>query len=215
VSLVLHNYFRSSSSIRVRAALKLKGLDYAYVAHHLRKGEQRAPDYLGLNQQGLVPTLVVDGGAAIRQSLAIIEYLDEVYPAVPLLPAAPLDRAYVRSIALAIACEIHPLNNLKVLSYIRDTFGADETAAQAWFAHWVTTTFEPLERIVRTDPRRGRFCCGDAPGVADICILAQFANNSRFNLDMTPYPTLSAIYQSCLDVPAMAASLPANQPDAE
>jgi maleylpyruvate isomerase len=215
MTLVLHNYFRSSSSIRVRAALKLKGIDYSYVPHHLRKDEQTQPDYLRLNPQGVVPTLVLEDGAIIRQSLAIIEYLEEIHPTPPLLPRDPLDRAHIRSIALAIACEIHPINNLRVLARLRGEFGADDAAVNDWFRHWVGVTFGPLETILASDPRRGKFCYGDTPGLADICIMAQCVNNQRFGVDMGPYPTLTAIFQSCLAVPAMAAALPAAQPDAE
>jgi len=215
MSLVLHNYFRSSSSTRVRAALNLKGLAFDYIPHHLRKGEQTAPDYLKLNPQGLVPALQLEGGDVLVQSLAIMEYLDEVHPTPALLPRDPVDRAYVRALALAIACEIHPINNLRVLGDIRQRFGADDEAVNSWFRHWVDVTFRPLEQTLATDGRRGLFCFGDEPGLADICILAQVINNKRFAVDMAPYPTLSAIYQNCLAVPALAAALPDKQPDAE
>jgi maleylpyruvate isomerase len=215
MSLVLHNYFRSSSSTRVRAALNLKGLAFDYIPHHLRKGEQTAPDYLKLNPQGLVPALQLESGDVLVQSLAIMEYLDEVHPTPALLPRDPVDRAYVRALALAIACEIHPINNLRVLGDIRQRFGADDEAVNSWFRHWVDVTFRPLEQTLATDGRRGLFCFGDEPGLADICILAQVINNKRFAVDMAPYPTLSAIYQNCLAVPAFAAALPDKQPDAE
>ena len=215
MSLVLHNYFRSSSSTRVRAALNLKGLAFDYIPHHLRKGEQTAPDYLKLNPQGLVPALQLESGDVLVQSLAIMEYLDEVHPTPALLPRDPVDRAYVRALALAIACEIHPINNLRVLGDIRQRFGADDEAVNSWFRHWVDVTFRPLEQTLANDGRRGLFCFGDEPGLADICILAQVINNKRFAVDMAPYPTLSAIYQNCLAVPALAAALPDKQPDAE
>lgn len=213
--LVLHNYFRSSTSIRLRAALNLKGLDYRYVAHHLRKGEQRSPDYLALNPQGLVPALVLEDGEVLTQSLAIIEYLDETYPQPPLLPEDAADRARVRSLAYAVACEIHPVNNLKVLAYLKSVFGADEAATTAWFRHWVAETFAALEAMLAGDRRTGRFCHGDAPGLADLCLYAQAINNRRFGVDMSPYPVISRIFDACAELPAFAAAAPDRQPDAE
>lgn len=213
--LVLHNYFRSSTSIRLRAALNLKGLPYTYVAHHLRKGEHRDPAFLALNPQGLVPALVLEDGQALTQSLAIIEYLDEVHPQPPLLPADPVDRARVRALAYAIACEIHPVNNLRVLGYIKTAFGADEEATTAWFRHWVAETFAPLETMLAGDARTGRFCHGDTPGLADLCLHAQVMNNRRFGVDMAPYPTIARIFDACAALPAFADAAPDRQPDAE
>lgn len=213
--LVLHNYFRSSTSVRLRAALNLKGLAYDYVAHHLRKGEHRAPDFLAVNPQGLVPALVTEDGSTLIQSLAIIEYLDETHPEPPLLPADPLDRARVRALAYAIACEIHPVNNLRILAYLKSTFGADEAATHAWFRHWVAETFAPLEAMLAGDARTGRFCHGDAPGLADLCLYAQVINNRRFGVDMAPYPTIGRIFEACQALPAFADAAPDRQPDAE
>ncbi len=213
--LVLHNYFRSSTSVRLRAALNLKGLAYDYVAHHLRKGEHRAPGFLAVNPQGLVPALVLEDGSTLVQSLAIIEYLDETYPEQPLLPRDPLDRARVRALAYAIACEIHPVNNLRILAYLKSTFGADEAATHAWFRHWVAETFAPLEAMLAGDARTGRFCHGDTPGLADLCLYAQVINNRRFGVDMAPYPTIGRIFEACQAVPALADAAPDRQPDAE
>ena len=213
--LVLHNYFRSSTSIRLRAALNLKGLSYDYAAHHLRKGEQRDAAYLAINPQGLVPSLVLEDGTVLTQSLAIIEYLDETHPNPPLLPKSALDRARVRALAQAIALDIHPVNNLRVLAYLRSAFGAGEEAISAWFRHWVAETFAPLEAMLVVDARTGRFCHGDAPGLADLCIYAQVMNNGRFGVDMSSYPTLSRIFEACAMLPAFAAAAPDKQPDAE
>lgn len=213
--LVLHNYFRSSTSIRVRIALNLKGLTYAYVAHHLRKGENRSADYLALNPQGLVPALVLDGGKVLTQSLAIIEYLDETHPNPPLLPKTAADRARVRALAYAIACEIHPVNNLRVLDYLKSAFGADDEASGSWFRHWVDETFVPLEKMLAGDSRTGRFCHGDTPGLADVCLYAQVLNNRRFKVGMSPYPTIGRIFDACAALPQFARAAPESQPDAE
>jgi maleylpyruvate isomerase len=214
-SLILHNYFRSSTSVRVRIALNLKGLDYAYVAHHLRKGEQRMTDYLRLNPQGLVPALELGDGTVLTQSLAIIEYLEEIRPEPPLLPPDATGRAQARALALTVACDIHPINNLKVLNYLRNHFGADDEAVARWFRHWVAETFAPLETMIEASARRGVFAMGDAPGLADICLYAQVLNNARFGVDMTPYPTIRRIFAACDEVPAFRQARPENQPDAE
>lgn len=213
--LVLHNYFRSSTSTRVRVALNLKGLDYRYVAHPLREGAQRKPDYLALNPQGLVPTLQLADGTNLTQSLAIIEYLDETHPNPPLLPADAVGRARVRAIAYAIACEIHPINNLKVLNHLRTTFGADDAAVSAWFRHWAVETFSALEPMLANSADTGAFCHGDRPGLADICLYAQVLNNARFGVDMAPYPTVRRIFDACGALEAFERAAPANQPDAE
>ena len=211
---LLHGYFRSSAAFRVRIALNLKGLAYDQTFRHLRKGEQRAPDYLKLNPQGLVPTLEIDG-QTLTQSLAIIEYLDETRPTPALLPKDAAGRARVRSLSLALAAEIHPINNLRVLEDLRSRFGADDEAVALWFRHWVDVTFAPLETRLASEAQTGKFCHGDAPGLADICLVPQVINNTRFNVDMTPYPTISRIHAACLELDAFKAALPANQPDAE
>jgi maleylpyruvate isomerase len=213
--LVLHNYFRSSTSIRVRVALNLKGLDYAYVAHHLRRGEHRGDAYRAVNPHTLVPALELADGTVLTQSLAIIEYLDEVFPQPPLLPSGPAARARVRAIAQAIACEIHPLNNLRVLNDLRTRFSADEATLRAWIHHWVAETFSPLEAMLGADARTGTFCHGEQPGMADACLYAQVIANRRFDVDMAPYPTLARIFAAAAKLPAFEKAAPENQPDAE
>ncbi len=212
--LTLHNFFRSSTSIRVRAALNLKGLDYGYVPYALRRNEHRAPDFLALNPQGLVPALDLGDGTVLNQSLAIIEYLDERYPDPPLLPEDGRDKAYVRSLAYAVACDIHPVNNLRILQYLEANFGADEQAVAAWFRHWVDAMFGPLEKTLATDPRTGTFCVGDHPSLADLCLFSQAVNNKRFNVDMAPYPTIARIVAACLAMLAFEKALPEHQLDA-
>jgi maleylpyruvate isomerase len=211
---MLHNYFRSSTSFRVRIALALKGVSFAQSFRHLRKGEQRAPDYLALNPQGLVPTLDIDG-LHLTQSMAILEYLEETRPEPPLLPKDAGGRARVRSLALMIACEIHPLGNLRVLQDLTSRFGADEAALAAWFRHWANETFGPLEARLSRDNETGRFCHGDQPTLADVCLVPQVINNKRFNVDMQPYPTIARISAECLTLPAFAGAMPERQPDAE
>lgn len=213
--IVLHNYFRSSTSYRVRIALDLKGIAYTYVAHHLRHGEHLEPPYLSVNPQGLVPALIWSDGTMLTQSLAIIEFLDEVSPEPPLLPADALGRARVRMISQMIACDIHPINNLRVLTSLRTLFGAGDDDVANWFRHWVNETFAPLEKLVAESPETGRFCHGDEPTMADICLVAQVANNARFGVDMTPYPNIARINAACMDLPAFVKAAPANQPDAE
>jgi maleylpyruvate isomerase len=213
--LVLHNYFRSSTSTRLRAALNLKGLDYDYVAYHLRKGEQRSQSYLAINPQGLVPSLQLEDGSVLTQSLAIIEYLDETHPEPPLLPDTARARARVRALAYAIACEVHPVNNLRVLAHLKSAFGADDAATADWFRHWVRETFDPLEVMLAGDPRTGRFCHGDTPGLADVCLYAQVLNNRRFGIEMASYPTIARIFDACAALDAFARAGPERQPDAE
>ncbi|MEJ8475234.1 maleylacetoacetate isomerase [Roseibium algae] len=212
---ILHSYFRSSTSYRVRIALKLKGVEAEYVAHHLRHGEQRADAYLALNPQGLVPSLELPDGTVLTQSLAIIEYLDETVPEPPLLPADAKNRARVRSLAQMIACEIHPVNNLRILKHLRQTFGADDAAVAGWFRFWVAETFAALEQQLADSGATGTFCHGEMPSLADICLVAQVANNGRFDVPMEPYPTISRIYETCMALPAFIAASPSNQPDAE
>lgn len=213
--IVLHNYFRSSTSHRVRIALELKGLSYQYVAHHLRYGEHLEPPYLAVNPQGLVPALIWTDGALLVQSLAIIEFLDETVPLPPLLPPDAKGRAHVRMLAQMIACDIHPVNNLRVLTSLRTLFGAGDQDIANWFRHWVNETFEPLEKLLSESSETGRFCHGDTPGLADICLVAQVASNRRFDVDMSPYPVISRINDACLELPAFQKAAPAAQPDAE
>ncbi len=210
----LHNFFRSSTSTRLRAALNLKGLPYTYQAYVLRNGETRTPEYLKRNPQGLVPTLEREDGSHLIQSLAIIEWLEETHPEPPLLPADPDGRARVRALAYMIACEIHPLNNLRVLFRLRDQFGADEAAQQEWFTHWVTLTFDALETLLAESPETGRFCHGDTPTLADVCLYAQVWNNRRFDLPLDPWPTVARIFAELDQLPAFREAAPPHQPDA-
>ena len=212
----LYDYFRSSAAYRVRIALELKGVkpdERTFV--HLRMGNQRAQDYLALNPQGLVPALALDDGHVLTQSLAIIEYLEETHPEPPLLPAEPAARARVRTIALSIACEIHPLNNLRVLNYLIGTLGVAKEQKDGWYRYWIDVGFEALERTLARDAATGRFCHGDRPTLADVCLVPQLANARRFAIDLSPYPTLTRIEAECTALPAFAAAAPARQPDAE
>lgn len=213
---VLHNYFRSSSSYRVRIALGLKGLDYDYVAIHLNRngGEQFSDDFRRLNPHALVP-VYDDGDTQISQSLAILEYLDEIHPTLPLLPADPRERAYVRSLALAVACEIHPLNNLRVLKFLTGELQLTEEAKSRWIHHWIQLGLEALENQISTSPLRGQFCYGDHPTIADCCLIPQLFNATRFQVDLEPYPTLRAIDAACATLEAFQRAHPAKQPDAE
>jgi maleylpyruvate isomerase len=211
--IALHNYFRSSAAYRVRIALNLKGLAYDYLPVHLVKGEQRAPSYRALNPQALVP-LLIDDAETITQSMAIIEYLDEKFPDPPLLPATAEARARVRSIAQAIACDIHPLNNLRVLKYLTGTLGATEDEKNAWYRHWVEVGFSALESQLGADSRTATFCHGTAPTLADICLVPQLANARRSAIAIDPYPTLARIESNCLALDAFARAAPERQPDA-
>jgi len=211
----LYDYFRSSAAYRVRIALNLKGLKPFREFVHLRKNVQRSDDYLALNPQGLVPALATDGGEVLTQSLAIIEYLDETQPAPAFLPAAPVERARVRGIALEIACDIHPLNNLRVLQYLKNTLGVSEAQKDAWYKYWIDTGLEALETRLVRDPATGRYCHGDTPTLADICLVPQLANARRMNIDVVPFPTLTRIEAACNTLPAFADAAPARQPDAE
>ena len=212
--LTLHNYFRSSTSTRLRAALNLKGLDYDYRAYALLKDETKTPEFLAKNPAGLVPVLELEDGTALTQSLAIIEYLDETHPEPPLLPADPKGRARVRALAYMIACEVHPLNNLRVLQYIAREHGADDAGKAAWFRHWVAETFGPMERMLADSAETGRFCHGDRPGLADVCLYAQVWNNRRFEVDMAPYPTITRIFSALDEIDAFRRAAPPEQPDA-
>jgi maleylpyruvate isomerase len=211
--MILYDYFRSSAAFRVRIALNLKGLAPERRFVHLRKGEQREPGYLAINPQGLVPMLI-DGENAITQSLAIIEYLDETHPAPPLLPANPADRAWARSVALAIACDIHPLDNLRVLQHLRRQFQVDDAGRDEWYVHWIREGFNALE-VSLAARATGPFCLGNAPGLADICLVPQVANATRMNIQLEPWPRIRAINEACLQVPAFVDAQPARQPDAE
>lgn len=209
--MILHGYFRSSAAWRVRIALALKGLRAEDVFHHLRRGEQRSADYLALNPQGLLPTLELDDGSALTQSLAIVEYLDETHPEPPLLPADPVERARVRAVAQAVACDIHPLQNLKVLKRLRE-LGQDEAQVQAWAAWVIEEGLEAVERMLADGA--GPFAFGDRPTLADIVIVPQLANARRFGVEVR-WPRLLAIEAACLELDAFRTTAPAMQPDAE
>lgn len=210
----VYGYFRSSAAYRVRIALNLKGLAPEAVYVHLREGQHHADWFDAVNPQHLVPTLVTDDGAALSQSLAIVEYLDETHPEPPLLPSDPAGRARVRQIAQIVACDIHPLNNLRVLGYLTGTLGVSEDARDAWYRHWVRLGFEALERLL-DDPATGDFCHGDAPGLADICLVPQVFNARRFAVDLALYPRIAAIEARLNALPAFEKAKPENQPDAE
>ncbi|HSF22311.1 MAG TPA: maleylacetoacetate isomerase [Burkholderiales bacterium] len=212
----LYSYFRSSAAYRVRIALNLKGLAYETVPVHLTRGggEQHAPGYRKLNPQALVPVLE-DGGRVLTQSLAIIEYLDEIHPRVPLLPKDPAARARVRALALAVACDLHPLNNLRVLNYLTGPMGLTDDAKQIWYRHWIAEGLSALEASLAGDRETGRFCHGDAPGLADCCLIPQLANAYRFKCDVAPYPSLLRIEKNCQSLEAFQRAAPGSQPDAE
>jgi len=214
MAMKLYGHFRSSAAFRVRIALNLKKLDYETAAIHLRRNDQTRPDYLRVNPQGLVPTLE-DGDRTLIQSLAIIEYLDETYPDPTLLPRPSADRARVRALAEIVACDIHPINNLRVLRYLTHSLGHDETAIANWYNHWIGAGFQALERLLADDPRTGNFCHGGAPGLADITLVPQVVNAERYRLDLAPYPTISRIFENCMKLEPFAAAHPDKQPDRE
>lgn len=214
MTLRLHKFFRSSTSTRLRAALNLKGLEYDYVAYSLRDGETRTPSFLALNPQGLVPSLEREDGSVLSQSLAIMEWLEETYPTPPLLPSDADGRARVRSLAYMTGCEIHPLNNLRVLFRLRDQFGADEAAQKEWFTHWVSLTFDALETALANSDATGQYCHGDKPGFADCCLYAQVWNNRRFDLDLSRWPVISRIFAELDQLEAFRRAAPPSQPDA-
>ena len=211
--MILYDYFRSSAAFRVRIALNLKGLSAERRFVHLRRGEQRAPAYLALNPQGFVPMLVV-GNQRLTQSVAIIEYLDEKHPLPPLLPQGAEDRAWVRSVALSIACDIHPLNNTRVLQYLARSLSLDEPRRDEWYRHWVREGFEAIEKQL-AERTTGAYCFGATPTLADVCLVPQVANAERLNVDMAPYPRIRAINEACLRLTPFADAHPTRQPDAE
>ena len=209
----LYSYALSSAAYRVRIALNLKALEYDTLTIALAKegGEQHKPEYLQINPQGLVPTLI-DDGVTLTQSLAIMEYLEEKYPDIPLLPSNPVDRAQVRAMALAIACDIHPLNNLRVRAYLSDDMQQSESAIGAWYRHWILITFASLESIVET--YGGDYCFGNTITLADVCLIPQMANARRYDTDVSAFPKLQRIDSVLREHPAFDAAAPENQPDA-
>ncbi len=209
----LYTYFRSSAAYRVRIALNLKGLDYESAAVDLRPGAHRQQDYLAVNPQGLIPALE-DGGTVISQSLAVIEYLEESHPSPPLLPRAPRDRARVRSMALAIACDMHPLNNLRVLNYLRSQLGEDETAVDTWYRHWIAEGFRGLEEEASRASGDGYHMFGTEVTLADVCLVPQMFNARRFKCNLEPFPRLKTISAHLETLPAFCRAAPGAQPEA-
>jgi maleylacetoacetate isomerase len=210
----LYGYWRSSAAYRVRIALALKGLSYEHVGVHLGKGEQHRPEFAAVNPQHLVPALQ-DSEHLLYQSLAIIEYLEETHPEPRLLPTDAVERSRVRSLAQIIACEIHPLNNLRVLNYLTGQLGISEEQKLTWYRHWVTTGFAALEERLAREPWTGRFCHGDMPGFADIALAPQIANARRFKVDLTPFPVIRRIADECMKLEPFQKAAPENQPDAD
>jgi maleylacetoacetate isomerase len=212
----LHTYFRSSAAYRVRIALNLKGLAYESVPVHLLKdgGEQLQSAYRAINPSALVPSLQ-DDGATLTQSLAIVEYLEEMHPLVPLMPRDALGRARVRALAMMVACDIHPLTNLRVLRHLVKELGVSEQGKTDWYVHWVREGLAGLEAHLAGAPETGRFCHGDTPGMADCTLVPQLFNARRFELDLAPYPTIVRIDAACAQLPAFAAAHPSQQADAE
>lgn len=212
--MIVHGYFRSSAAYRLRIAMNLKGFAPTARSVHLRRGDQRADAYTRLNPQGLVPALETDDGAVLTQSLAIIEWLDETHPEPPLLPADPLARAHARAFALVIACDVHPLQNLRVLRYLKKELGQDQNGLDAWCRHWIAPGLGACEALVAPAPQ-GAFAFGDRPGLAEIVLVPQMFSADRFGLDLAPYPRLRALRERCEALPAFADAHPAKQPDAE
>jgi maleylpyruvate isomerase len=212
----LYTFFRSSASYRVRIALNLKGLAYEQTPIHLRRGggEQFSAAYKRINPQALVPALE-DNGRVFTQSLAIIEYLEEKYPNPPLLPAAAADRALVRSMAMVIACEVHPIQNLRVLTLVKREYQQTDEQVNQWARHWIDLGLSALEQTIMAQPDRRKFCFGDTPTLADICLVPQLGNARRYGCDLAQYPTIVSIEKNCVTIPAFANAAPEKQPDAE
>ena len=209
----LYTYFRSSAAFRVRIALNLKGLSYEPVFVHLAKGEHRAPAYAKVNPQALLPTLELDDGTRLTQSLAIIEYLDEVHPARPLIPKDALGKARVRSLSYLVASEIHPVNNLRVLQHLKRALGQNDEQVNAWYRHWIADGLAKLE--AELSGGRGKFCHGDAPTMADCCLVPQIFNAKRYQSDLAPYPNTMRVFDVCMKLDAFDRAQPSKQPDAE
>jgi maleylacetoacetate isomerase len=210
----LYGFFRSSAAFRARIALNLKGLPYEQAPVNLRANAQRGADYLGINPMGIVPALE-DGAIVLNQSLAIIEYLDETHPAPPLLPKSPADRARVRALAMDVACEIHPVNNLRIRRYLLHDLGRDDQALEIWMNHWTRLGFDGIEPALADDPRTGDFCHGATPGLADICLVPAVFNARIYpSFDMAPYPTIRRVFDNCMTLEAFQRALPERQPDA-
>lgn len=211
----LYTYFRSSAAYRVRIALNLKGLDYDSIPKHFLRdgGEHRKPDFLEVNPQGLIPVLD-DEGVVIAQSMAIIEYLEETHPRLPLLPSTPEQRAQVRAMAQLIACDIHPLNNLRVLQYLKTELLQDELSISHWYRHWIAEGFSALEKLVLRHGEPGKTCFRGQITMADVCLVPQMYNARRFETDLAPFPALCGVSEYLESLPAFAQAAPENQPDA-
>ncbi len=211
--LKLYNFFRSGTSHRLRIALNLKGLDYQYLPVDLRSEQHRAADFLALNPQGLVPALVAERQTLI-QSPAIIEWLEERYPEPALLPQAADERARVRALAALVGCDIHPLNNRRVLEYLRKQLDCEQAAVDAWCHTWICAGFDALEALLASDRQRGEFCFGHQPTLADVYLVPQVESARRFNVDLNPYPLITAVEHACAQLEAFRRAAPAAQPDA-
>ncbi|MBK6867441.1 MAG: maleylacetoacetate isomerase [Burkholderiales bacterium] len=209
----LYNYFRSSASFRVRIALQWKGLAYEYLPVQLARGEQKKPEFGALSAEGLVPLLELDDGRRLTQSMAIIEYLDETHPQPPLLPADPAGRARVRALAQIVACEIHPLNNLRVLKYLVNDLKVGDEAKNGWYKHWVRLGLEAYEAHLAAQP--GTFSHGDSPTLADCCLVPQIFNAQRFDCDLNGLPRTMAVFDACMALPAFQRAQPSACPDVE
>jgi len=210
----LYNYFRSSASFRVRIALNLKGLPYEYVPVHIARGEHKQAAWAGQLPEGLVPSLELDDGTLLTQSMAIIEYLDETQPGAKLLPADALGRARVRALSQIVACEIHPINNLRVLKYLVHELKVEEEPKNTWYRHWVRTGLEAFEKQLAAGPT-GRFCHGDTPTLADCCLVPQIFNGQRFKADFSGLPRTMAAFEACMALDAFQKAQPSACPDAE
>jgi maleylacetoacetate isomerase len=207
----LYTYFRSSAAFRVRIALNLKGLSYEPVFVHLAKGEHRKPEYAEVNPQALLPTLELDDGTRLNQSLAIIEYLEERYPQTPLLPREALAKARVRSLSNLVASEIHPVNNLRVLQHLKRSLGQSEDQVNAWYRHWISDGLAKFE----AELKQGKYSYGDTPSMADCCLVPQIFNAKRYNSDLAPYPKTMRVFDACMKLEAFDRAQPSKQPDAE
>lgn len=213
--LQLYTFFRSSTSYRLRIALKLKGLAYESHGVSLPKMAHKTADYLKLNPQGLVPSLVTEAGRVYTQSLAMMEWLDEKYPEPALMPKDAEARWYVRAVSQIIGCEMHPLNNVRVLKFLKSAYGLNEEQINGtWYHHWIAEGFAGLESFLASEGRAGKFCCGDTISMADVCLVPQVANAQRFDCDLKPYPKLMQIFANCEALPAVQAAHPSKQPDA-
>jgi len=209
-----YGFFRSSAAFRLRIALNLKGLAAEHVLVNFAKQEQLGDAYRNVNPQMRVPSLVLDDGTVLIQSLAIIEYLDERHPNLPLLPKDPKGRARVRGLANLIACDIHPLNNIAVLNYLRDELKADENARNVWYRHWVAQGFQAFEALLAGSSDTGKFCHGDSPGLADVCLVPQVFNAQRYECPLGGYPTLMRVFSACMALDAFDHAQPMKQPEA-